>query len=424
MDNPAQKVTNEFPPIDYLKITILGFGISAFWSSLHSIVLPIRLLDFVPETQKSTYLGYLTFTGLVLAGLTQPIIGRISDRSRFSFGRRRPFILVGILLAIIVLPGISFRESFIIIVASYCFMQVAVNTAQSSYQSFIPDLVPEGRKGSASGIKTLVEFTGGFTIVRLVAFFMDRYSPDESQIWLWVTLILLGIFLLVPMIITIFVVKEKTEVSGQKVPVLSGLHRSFQINLGQNHEFIWFLLSRGLMSIPGTALLTYFLYFVIDVFEFPNPAGVTANVLIVVGLSLVTTAYFAGRLSDRLGRKSILAACGFIGALGMVFLFLSQNQIHLMLSGVLIGIANGAFWSTSWAQATDLLPEGESARFMALTNTAAVAGSGLARLIGPAIDFFNTIGPNFGYSVMFIIGIVCYFAGSLVILKIKETKLK
>ena len=33
-----------FGSIDYLKITIFGFGLSALWSSLHTIILPLRIV--------------------------------------------------------------------------------------------------------------------------------------------------------------------------------------------------------------------------------------------------------------------------------------------------------------------------------------------------------------------------------------------
>jgi len=81
---------DEFGRFDYVKITIYGFALSALWSSLHSIVLPLRLLDLVPEAEKNTRLGLLTFAGLLLAMIVQPIAGAISDRSGFRWGRRRP----------------------------------------------------------------------------------------------------------------------------------------------------------------------------------------------------------------------------------------------------------------------------------------------------------------------------------------------
>ncbi len=75
---------DRFGAVDYIKITIFGFALTALWQSLHTIVLPLRLLDFVAETEKNTYLGLLTFTGLILAMAVQPIAGAISDRSGFS----------------------------------------------------------------------------------------------------------------------------------------------------------------------------------------------------------------------------------------------------------------------------------------------------------------------------------------------------
>ena len=72
--NPKAK---GFGYTDYIKITILGFALSALWSSLHTIIMPLRLLGFVPEAQKNTYLGILTFTGLILAMVVQPIAGAI-----------------------------------------------------------------------------------------------------------------------------------------------------------------------------------------------------------------------------------------------------------------------------------------------------------------------------------------------------------
>ena len=59
---------NGFHSVDYLKITIFGFALAALWSSLHSIVLPVRLLDFVAESEKNTCLGLVTFFGLLLQG--------------------------------------------------------------------------------------------------------------------------------------------------------------------------------------------------------------------------------------------------------------------------------------------------------------------------------------------------------------------
>ena len=51
--NGAGARANSFGSIDYIKITIFGFAIAALWSCLHTIILPLRLLDFVAEAQKN-----------------------------------------------------------------------------------------------------------------------------------------------------------------------------------------------------------------------------------------------------------------------------------------------------------------------------------------------------------------------------------
>ena len=92
-----------------------------------------------------------------------------------------------------------------------------------------------------------------------------------------------------------------------------------------------------------------------------------------------------------------------------------------MFSGALIGMANGALLSGSWALATDLAVNGEEAKYLGLTNLAMAGGSALARLIGPVIDLFNGISQGLGYQVMLLICFVSLI-GTLIIVKVKQKK--
>jgi len=85
-----------------------------------------------------------------------------------------------------------------------------------------------------------------------------------------------------------------------------------------------------------------------------------------------------------------------------------------------VGISVGAFMSTNWALATDLVAKGEEARYLGLTNLATAGGAALARLIGPVIDFFNAREPGLGYSFMLLACFIYFLAGSLLLLKIKK----
>jgi MFS family permease len=409
-----------FRPIDYIKITIFGFALTAMWSSLHTFVLQVRLLDLVAESQKNTYLSLLTFAGLILAMLVQPIAGAISDRWGFSWGRRRPYILAGTALVIILLPGIGLANSFIALLVVYCLLQISSNTAQGPFQAFIPDLVPGKKRGIASGVKGLLELTGGLILVRFMFYFIGRYVAGEGDLWLWSSLSLLDVVLLGALLVTIFTVKERPWVRTSTPPLLPTLYKSFKIDVKANPGFVTFLVSRLLIVMAMATLQTFAFYFLIDVVGIANPTQVTGNLLIVIGICMVGVVYPAGWLSDRIGRRPVVIASGLLGALSVLLILLIHSYIALMFAGALLAISGGAFFSSNWALATDLVPKGEEARYLGLANLATAGGAALARLIGIAIDPLNAYTQGLGYQVMLVACLVYFVAGSILLFRIRE----
>ena len=408
-----------FRPADYVKVTIFGFALSALWQSLHTIILPARLLDFVAESQKNTYLTLLSIPGQLLAMVVQPIAGLISDRSGSRWGRRRPFILVGTILAVLFLPGIGLAGSFAILFATYCLLQISSNIAQGPYQGFIPDLVPRGKRGRASGVKTLLEITGGAVAVLMIGIFMDRYAAGEGSSWLWLTLAILGTVLLIVMVATVLMVKERPGIAAPRLPILPTIYRTFKIDIRANRDFIWFLASRLLVFMAFATIQQFALYFLRDVVGVADPAEATARFFVIAVVGMLGVVYPAGRLSDRIGRKPIAIYSGLLGALAIAIIFFSHSYISILIAGGIMGIAIGAFMSTNWALATDLVAKGEEARYLGLANMATAGGAALARLIGPVIDFFNAQSAGLGYQVMLGASFVYFVAGALLLLKIK-----
>lgn len=411
---------NGLHPIDYVKITIFGFALTAMWSSLHTFVLQVRLLDLVAESHKNTYLAILTFAGLVLAMLVQPIAGAISDHWGFRWGRRRPYILAGTALVIILLPGIGLANSFTALIIAYCLLQVSSNTAQGPFQAFIPDLVPGKKRGIASGVKGLLELTGGLILVRFMFYFIGRYVAGEGSLWLWSSLSLLDFVLLAALLVTIFTVKERPWVRTATPPLLPTLYRSFKIDVKANPGFVTFLISRLLIVMAMATLQTFAFYFLIDVVGIANPTQVTGNLLIVIGICMVASVYPAGWLSDRIGRRPVVIASGLLGALSILLILLIHNYVALMSAGALLAISGGAFFSSNWALATDLVPKGEEAKYLGLTNLATAGGSALARLIGIAIDPLNAYSQGLGYQVMLAACLAYFVIGVVLLFRVRE----
>ena len=409
-----------FKFIDYIKITIFGFGLASLWSSMHSIILPVRLLDFVAESEKNTYLGVLTFAGLVLAIIIQPIAGALSDSFGFQRGRRRPYILIGAATAIILIPVMGLVGSYLAIFIAYCLLQASINIAQGPYQALIPDFVPTGKRGLASGVKSLLEVLGGIFFLYPIAIFIDRYSSGQGVFWLWLALGTLVAVLFAVTLATVVTVKEMPATRSRS-SFLYTLPKSFHINVKAGSYFVWFLVSRLFIFMSFTTIQTFALYFLRDVVGVTSPASATAQFSIVAVAGMLVVGYPAGRLSDRVGRRPIVMTAGLLGALGIALIFLFQNNYMLIiLCAGLVGISFGAFLSTNWAMAIDLLPKGEEARYLGLTNLATAGGAALARLIGPVIDFFNAYRPGMGYSVMLLACFIYLLVGSALLLKVQS----
>ncbi len=418
MDVSVKK--EEFRPLDYAKITIFGLAMTALWSSLHSIILPLRIADFVPTDRQATYLGLLTVTGLILAIVTQPIAGAMSDRSGSRWGRRRPYILIGAILTLSFLPGVSLAGSLAVLFAIYYLLQISANTALGPYLTLFPDLVPEKKRGLASGVKGLLEIAGAGVAIWAVGQLMGNYSLGEGSRWLCLSLGILGAIFLGTMLATVFMVKEPPGAGGPKLPLVSILRKTFRIDIQANPDFIRFVLCRLFFVIPLTAFQAFGLYFFRDYLGVANPAAVMGNFTLVSSLCMLGMVYPAGHLSDRFGRRSIGLISGLIGALGIGLLFFFRSDQFILTSAILMGIGFGGLMSTNWALAVDVIPKDEAGKYIGLTNLASAGGSALARLKGPMIDFFNTRRFGLGYTAMLSTSFASLIASSVLLWGIKK----
>ena len=401
------------------KVTLLGFAIAALWLVLNTTVMPLRVAELVDPARQSTYLGLITFIGLLIAMLMQPVVGVLSDRSTFRLGRRRPFIIVGVLLAVAFLPGIGLAGSFAVLGLIYCLLQISSNIAQAPFQGLIPDLVPQSQHGRASGMKNVMEVTGGFLPMMLSAvYFLSRYEAGEGSIWLWYTLGMVMALLLGLLAVTLLSVRE-TPGPGTSKPLWQALSRSFTVRLEGNYNFLWFISSRFMMAVPFLAVQRYGLYMLRDYAQVANSASATGYMLGAVGVGLLPSALVAGYLSDRIGRRPLIVAAAAIGIAGLAALFFAHVFWLALVGGGLLGVAYGAFAAASWALGTDLVNPGEEAKYLGLTNLATTSGGALVALMGFLIDRFNATLPGLGYQVMLGSCVLLLLGGALTISRVR-----
>ena len=414
------------PPnkLSLMKLTTLNmywYGLSFLWNTIHPLVLPAILLRFVPETSKNTYLGLLTFLGLILAMLVQPIAGARSDQFRSRWGKRKPFIAFGTLLDVFALIGIAYSKSLVGIFVGYIALQVSSNIAHGPMQGLIPDQVPDRQKGLASGIKNFMDVFGLITASLLAGRLLT--SPDADPTPLFLVVI---VFLIVTALITVLTTKETYGEGDERLEERTfSLKQIFTVDFKTHRAFGNLILSRFIFLLGVYGIQTFAQYYISDVLAVENAIQATGEMMAAIAVALIFCALISGWLTDKVGPVKLMNLAMVITALGgLCLLFVRDMQTLTILAGI-IGAGMGFYLTTNWTLAVRMAPPDQAGKFMGLTNLATAGASAIGRLEGPLIDFANDLHPGvfMGYKFMFLFCFVCSLI-SLILFNMFQQKSK
>ncbi|GAB4400004.1 MAG: MFS transporter [Anaerolineales bacterium] len=410
-------------PRHYVIMNVYWFGLAFMWNALHPIILPAILLRFVPDALKNTYLGGMTFAGLILAMIIQPLSGALSDRTQSRWGRRRPWMVGGTLATLLVLAAMNAAAGFWALLATYLFLQSVSNMAHGPAQGLIPDLVPAERRGLASGWKNLFDMLGLIVASLVAGNLMGQDNPSLA-------FAIVGMILAACALTTILGTPETPGTAAVAAPASdpplpSGRTSWRNRALGAIREYpdyAWLIASRFLILLGIYAVQTFAQYFIRDRLAVANAAEVTGNLMAAIGVALTALVFPAGWLSDRVGRRMLNIGAGLLASLGIFLLLFVSNVQSLYGVGAIIGMATGIFVSVNWALATDLIPAEKAGLYMGLTNIATAGSAAVSRLAGPLIDGLNAARPGayMGYAALFVVGSASALAGALLMLRIRR----
>ena len=403
---------------DLLKLNSFSFGITGFILAMDTVVLPVIVLTVAPDEFKNTYLAILGISGLVMAAMVQPTIGRISDRTRSAFGRRVPFIISGAVFSAIGLVGIRLAPNFGVLFAVWIFIQANVNIAYGPGLALIRDCVPLNRIGMASSMKIMSDAAGGAVMVAVTGALIGNTGSLD---WEWISLGILAFLMILAISITSVQISRrelKAPVDSQRTDIQSSFRSVMSAQLSL------FLFSRLIMITAIASFQTYGLFFLRDSVGLDNPAEALGRMTLVIASALAIGVYISGRVSDRVGRKPVVMVGAIGAALSTLWMLTADDSTQVLIIASVIGASIGVLLSANWALANELAEEGQAGLHMGIVNLATIGGAAIAKMLGPGIDALNRIpgrADDFGYHDVLIAGAAALFIiGALMLMPLKK----
>lgn len=393
------------------------FGVFMAFITPIAISLAVRLGEIAPNNQE--YLGYITGAGALWVMLTAPFMGIWSDRTRTKLGRRRPFMIGGMIVGVISLVVMALAPSVLLLGLGWILAQWGWGTVLGNLQNSTADRLPESQRGKVAGL------TGFATQVAPVFGVIATAGLTGNPLLLFLVPGAIGVVL-----VTLFVTLVHED-DSRALPLtrigFTGVLGKYVYNPRKYPDFSWNWLGRFFFYFGLTLNTTFTAFFFADRLGIPitEVSGVIGILGIIGILATTIGAIGGGFLSDRLKRRKVfLVFGGAVMAAGMVTMALSTDLALLFTGSLIVSLGIGLFAAVDQALLLDVLPEKETdaGRFMGITGFATSIPQAAAPFIASGILLIGVTGEAKNYSLLFYIAAAFVLLGGLVILRIRSVR--
>lgn len=382
------------------------------------------------------------FIGFALAGLAvgilmaidnmigviiQPVMGTVSDNTRSKYGRRIPYIIVGVICSAIffaLIPTGFLPTGTLPILLIWIFLfSLSMGFYRSQAVALMPDFVKPQHRSKANAI---INIMGG--IGAIVAYTMGLVS---GVIGLQLTFIIASIIMVVALIILVLNVNEKdaysykllleAEAKGGKVKEEKekvGLLNSFKNILSEEDKstlfillaiFAWFIGYQGLEAF-------FSIYAATGPNGILNQSDAFASFMFnFVAIPFILAAFPLSLLASRIGRKRSIQIGLIIMILSLLIGFLIQTLTVTMIILVLFGIGWAFVNVNSIVIVWELAP---SIKKIGTYTGLYYFFSVLAAIIGPGI--VGGLRDIFGPGSLLLIGLLFFVVAFIFVFLVKR----
>ena len=116
------------------------------------VTLALKVDSLVGKDRAPSRLALVTGVGALVALVSNPVFGRISDRTTSRWGMRRPWMLVGLVGGSVGILVVAIAPNVVVVLVGWCLAQMFFNALLAAQVAVLPDQVPELQRGLVSGV--------------------------------------------------------------------------------------------------------------------------------------------------------------------------------------------------------------------------------------------------------------------------------
>jgi len=378
------------------------------------ITLALRIRQLSPEHAAES-ISLVLWVGALVALISNPVFGALSDRTQSRFGRRRPWLAGGALGGLAALTLIGYAPSLGTVLIGWCLTQLAFNAALAAIVAVLADQVSPAQRGTVTGIlgvcMPIGQISGTFLVQQLSGDLVKAFA-------------LPGALGTAAILLLAIVLREQplapTPASGaaeaNTTPALLAPRR-------HHPNFWWAWLSRVFFVMGITFLTAYQPYFLLEELQATAadvPALIFRSTLVQAGM-VVASSLAAGRLSDRFGnRKPFVIAGSVAQAVGLWLIATADSYTAFLFAVAIVGIGQGSYEGVDLAMVSEVLPDArhQAAKGFGLLNITNTLPQVIAPLAAPAILELS----RGRYTPLFVVAGGVAMLGALSVLPLKNAR--
>ena len=400
-DRHRVRFNAEFLQVKSLPRTVVVLGWVSFFTDVSSeMIYPLLPLFLSTVLGASVMqLGLIEGFAESTSSLLKVVSGVWTDRAQF----RKPFIVFGYGLAGLVRPLIGLAGGWSTVFGLRFLDRVGKGVRSSPRDALIADVTAKENRGAAYGFHNSMDHAGAMLGPLVAGALLKFMGLPLRQVFLWA-----GVPAVIAWLVLVLGIREKAR-GANPGPVPEAFHFLRDWNL-LGRDFKCFLLAMFVFTL-GNSTDAFLLIRL-------SQAGISAGMIAMLWSALhfvkMTSTYYGGKTTDRVGRRVMVVSGWAFYAL----IYLGFGLVHS--PGVLIalfltyGIYFGLSEPAEKAWIADLVPAN-------LRGTAFgyfQSGVGLAAL--PASVIFGMIWQKWGVSAAFVTGATLAAVASLLLFFIKE----